>query len=62
LQASLADRLLVMKEGRIIEEGDFDELYRNPRNEYTRLMLQRTARAQAARCVELESELQGHVA
>lgn len=62
LQASLADRLLVMKEGRIVEEGDFEELYRNPKNEYTRLMLRRTGPARAASGVEFEPELQGHVA
>ncbi|HEV2616719.1 MAG TPA: ABC transporter ATP-binding protein, partial [Candidatus Acidoferrales bacterium] len=42
IQASLADRLIVMKDGRIVEEGDFDELYRNPSDAYTRLMLRRS--------------------
>jgi ABC-type glutathione transport system ATPase component len=41
LQASLADRLLIMKEGRIIEQGSFEMLYENPAQEYTRLMLRR---------------------
>lgn len=45
IQASLADRLLVMKNGRIVEEGSFDELYRNPSHPYTRLMLRRSSRA-----------------
>jgi peptide/nickel transport system ATP-binding protein len=62
LQANLADRLLVMKEGRIIEEGNFEELYRNPKSDYTRLMLRRTARARDASRFELEQVLQGHVA
>ncbi|MGH9732192.1 MAG: ABC transporter ATP-binding protein [Candidatus Acidiferrales bacterium] len=44
IQASLADRLLVMKNGRIVEEGSFDELYRNPSDAYTRLMLHRSSR------------------
>lgn len=44
IQASLADRLLVMKNGRIIEEGSFDELYCNPSHAYTRLMLRRSSR------------------
>src|SRR5713226_4224164 len=46
IQASLADRLLVMKEGRIIEEGSFGEIYRNPRQPYTRAMLRRDEPAQ----------------
>lgn len=45
IQASLADRLLVMKNGRIVEEGSFDDLYRNPSHAYTRLMLRRSSRA-----------------
>lgn len=48
IQASLADRLLVMKNGRILEEGSFDELYRNPSHAYTRLMLRRSSRATSA--------------
>ena len=46
IQASLADRLLVMKEGRIIEEGSFWEIYKNPRQSYTRAMLRRDGPAQ----------------
>lgn len=45
IQASLADRLLVMKNGHIVEEGSFDELYRSPTHAYTRLMLRRSSRA-----------------
>lgn len=45
IQASLADRLLVMKCGRIVEAGSFDELYSNPSHAYTRLMLRRSSRA-----------------
>lgn len=45
IQASLADRLLVMKDGRIVEQGSFDELYRSPSHAYTRVTLQRTPRA-----------------
>ena len=55
IQASLADRLLVMKNGRILEEGSFDDLYRNPSHAYTRLMLRRSSRATNAR---LGSELE----
>lgn len=41
IQASMADRLLVMKDGRIVDQGRFDELYRRPGHEYTRWMLRR---------------------
>ncbi len=41
IQASLADRLLVMKEGRIVDQGRFRELYRRPGHAYTRWMLRR---------------------
>ena len=44
IQASLADRLLVMKDGRIVEEGNFEEIYRNPRQDYTRALLRRASR------------------
>jgi len=44
IQANLADRLLVMKDGRILEEGRFEDLYRNPRQDYTRAILRRAAR------------------
>jgi ABC-type dipeptide/oligopeptide/nickel transport system ATPase component len=46
IQASLADRLVVMKEGRIIEEGSFEEICRNPRQFRTRAMLRRDEPAQ----------------
>ena len=35
----LCDRALVMKDGRIVEQGDVEELYENPREEYTRALL-----------------------
>lgn len=31
----LADRVLVMKSGKIIEEGNADEVFNNPKNSYT---------------------------
>jgi ABC-type glutathione transport system ATPase component len=59
LQASLTDRLLVMQEGRIIEEGSFEKLYRDPKNEYTRRMLGRVGPRSGVR---FEPQLQGHLA
>jgi peptide/nickel transport system ATP-binding protein len=39
VQASVADRLLVMREGQIVEEGPFDALYRSPSHPYTQSLL-----------------------
>lgn len=36
----MADRLIVMKDGKIVELGDPDEIYRNPKSEYTRVLLE----------------------
>ncbi|MDR1047042.1 MAG: ATP-binding cassette domain-containing protein [Treponema sp.] len=35
----LCDRIAVMREGRIAESGDTEELYKNPRHPYTRALL-----------------------
>jgi ABC-type oligopeptide transport system ATPase subunit len=35
----LCDRIAVMKEGRIAESGDTEELYKNPQHPYTRALL-----------------------
>jgi ABC-type glutathione transport system ATPase component len=39
IQASLADRLLVMRAGRIVEQGTLAQMFRNPSDDYTRAML-----------------------
>ncbi|MDR2445460.1 MAG: dipeptide ABC transporter ATP-binding protein [Spirochaetaceae bacterium] len=39
LARSIADRIAVMKEGRIIENGATDEIFERPREEYTRILL-----------------------
>lgn len=36
---SLCDRVLVMKHGRIVEQGTVDEVYDHPKEEYTRQLL-----------------------
>jgi ABC-type glutathione transport system ATPase component len=41
IQASLADRMLVMKDGKIIETGRFDDLYSKPSHPYTKALLAR---------------------
>ena len=35
----LCDRVLVMKEGRIVEQGTIEEVYHDPKEEYTRKLL-----------------------
>ncbi|HEY9114712.1 MAG TPA: ATP-binding cassette domain-containing protein, partial [Bacteroidales bacterium] len=35
----MSDRILVMKNGQIIEAGDADEVYENPQNQYTRQLI-----------------------
>jgi ABC-type glutathione transport system ATPase component len=41
IHASLADRLAVMRDGRIVEEGDFEKLYASPADGYTKALLRR---------------------
>ncbi|NQV03031.1 MAG: hypothetical protein HQ542_10315, partial [Bacteroidia bacterium] len=36
----MADRLIVMKDGRIVEMGEPDEIYVNPKSQYTRVLLE----------------------
>lgn len=39
LIGQLADRLVVMNQGRVVEQGDLDEVLRQPRHPYTRALL-----------------------
>src|ERR1700751_161878 len=54
VQAFLADRLMVMADGRIVEGGPFEQLYRNPSHELTRAMLRTNSLADFARDLDLE--------
>jgi ABC-type oligopeptide transport system ATPase subunit len=36
----LCDRIAVMKDGGIVEQGNAEEVYRNPRSPYTRALLE----------------------
>jgi len=45
VQARLADRVMVMTQGRIVEQGRFEELYRNPAQACTRAMMRTSAAA-----------------
>ena len=35
----VSDRVLVMKDGRVVEQGTADEIFRAPRDPYTRRLL-----------------------
>jgi microcin C transport system ATP-binding protein len=52
--AALASRLLVMRQGLVVESGDAAELFRNPKTEYTRALL--------AAAFKLETASEGIVA
>jgi len=62
IQASLADRVLVMKDGRIVEQGRFEDLYGNASHPYTKTLLRRTAVAAANAGVESEATTQEQLA
>ena len=52
--AALASRLVVMRHGKVVEEGAAAELFANPRSEYTRALF--------AAAFELETAAEGVVA
>src|SRR5580704_4481000 len=54
VQASLADRLMVMAKGRIVEQGPFEQLYRNPTHDCTRAMLRAAAPASVTEDMDFE--------
>jgi ABC-type glutathione transport system ATPase component len=54
VQARLADRLMVMSQGRIVDRGRFEELYRNPAHACTRAMLRTGEPAIVAEDLDLE--------
>jgi ABC-type glutathione transport system ATPase component len=54
VQARLADRLVVMDRGRIVEQGRFEQLYRNPSHACTRAMLGTTVPLDIAEAMDFE--------
>ena len=56
VHASLTDRLLIMKAGRITEDGPFERLYGNPSEDYTRAILCGKARAPVRHASEISIE------
>lgn len=57
IQASLADRLVVMSEGRVVEQGSFDQLYWNASHPVTNAMLRGNRRKGASSPRRIESEI-----
>jgi len=37
---SITDRVLIMKEGRIVEQGPTEDVFQNPREDYTKQLIQ----------------------
>jgi peptide/nickel transport system ATP-binding protein len=55
---SVADRVCVMRDGRIVEEGSCDELFGSPQHDYTRALLDAVPRPHAtASTIEAETSL-----
>jgi ABC-type glutathione transport system ATPase component len=54
VQARLADRLMVMDQGRIVEQGQFEKLYRNPSHSRTREMLRTRVPREIPRVTDFE--------
>lgn len=57
VQARIADRVLILKEGQIIEEGTFEALYRASTHAYTRKLLRAAPLTHGVGAVERDSEL-----
>jgi peptide/nickel transport system ATP-binding protein len=56
----MCDRVLVMKDGAIVESGDVEDVFRNPQQEYTRALLDAIPRLSAARDAQrTEAEAEG---
>jgi microcin C transport system ATP-binding protein len=45
--ASLASHLIVMRQGKVVEEGPASELFRNPQTDYTRALFAAAFRNEA---------------
>lgn len=61
IQASLADRLIVMRDGRIVEAGDFESMYANPADPYTAALLKRRQPALEGELVEQKHFATGQI-
>lgn len=61
IQASLADRMLVMKDGKVVEMGRFEDLYSDPSHPYTTALLARKKTAALAPSAHEESGTHVHL-
>jgi len=52
IQASLADRLVVMRDGRVVESGDFERVYAHPAGSYTAALLKRRPASPASERID----------
>ena len=43
----LADRLMIMRQGKVVEMGDADAIYANPQQEYTRNLIEAIPKVEA---------------
>jgi peptide/nickel transport system ATP-binding protein len=62
IQASLADRVLVMKDGQVVEQGRFEDLYWKSSHPYTKTLLRRNSAAPIGADAELEGVAQEQLA
>ncbi len=51
--ARMAQRVAVMRRGEIVETGSVEDIYRHPKNEYTRMLLEAVPRIDGARAHQL---------
>jgi len=55
---ALANDVLVMKDGKVVERGTADEIFGNPQTEYTRTLLAAALHTQRPRVLELKETLE----
>jgi len=55
---ALANDVLVMKDGKVVERGSADEIFTNPKTDYTRALLAAALHTQRPRVLELKETLE----